>query len=192
MEYYKKLMKDKENGKQFDWNAITKEDLEILSIDHELADSVIGIIYDVSKEAVRYKRRKFDINTNNPKYRYRSIKNNYKDLFDNLNHDSKTRLLDKANMDRITIALTHYIFRNGPVEDMHANNQLSENDMKKLNKFMVNQLYNILSLIYEGDWVKLEVLFNILSFYGRDWDKPECDMEEIDQLFEIYMKSHQK
>ena len=36
--------------------------------------------------------------------------------------------------------MTHYAFRNGPVEDMHANGQLSQQDMKTLNKYMVNRI----------------------------------------------------
>jgi hypothetical protein len=30
----------------------------------------------------------------------------------------------------------HFAFRNGPVEDIHANNRLSESDMKTLNKYI--------------------------------------------------------
>jgi len=36
----------------------------------------------------------------------------------------KLRLLKRENIDSISKAITHFIFRNGPVEDVHANNQL--------------------------------------------------------------------
>jgi hypothetical protein len=45
--------------------------------------------------------------------------------------------------------LTNFIFREGPIEDMHSNNQLSQDDMKQLNIFMVNRLAFILAFIIE-------------------------------------------
>ena len=61
-------------------------------------------------------------------------------MFAKLNSDSRERLLRRENIDAISKAITHFIFRNGPVEDMHTNNQLSEKDMKTLNKYMVNRI----------------------------------------------------
>ena len=40
----------------------------------------------------------------------------------------------------ISKSLTVYAFRNGPIEDMHAEGKLSEEDMKILNKYMVERL----------------------------------------------------
>lgn len=49
-----------------------------------------------------------------------------------LNSDYRKILLDRNNIDVISKAITHFIFRNGPIENMHANNQLSQDDMKIL------------------------------------------------------------
>lgn len=54
------------------------------------------------------------------------------------------------NLTMISKAITHFSFRNGPIEDMHASpkNQISQDDMKTLNKFMVNRLRVLLRLIF--------------------------------------------
>ena len=87
-----------------------------------------------------------------------------------LNQRAKERLLRPENMDALAKALTHYIFRNGPVENMHAEGKLSQKDMKTLNVYMVNHLAWVLTQAFEGNWSQLETLFGMLSLYGRDWD----------------------
>lgn len=101
------------------------------------------------------------------------------ELFEKLNLDSKERLLKRENIDAISKAITHFIFRNGPVEDMHANNQLSENDMKTINKYMVNRIAGLLTAIEDNNWLQLELLFSYYRLFGTEWDKAEPDMKEI-------------
>ena len=48
----------------------------------------------------------------------------------------------------ISLRLTHYAFRNGSVEDMYTNAKLTQEDMKTINKYMVNRLAGILSAAY--------------------------------------------
>ena len=66
---------------------------------------------------------------------------------------------------------------------MNADGKLSQNDMKILNKFMVNRIAGLLETIDKGEWLKLELLFNFYSLFGKDWDKPVPDTDEIDALF---------
>ena len=89
----------------------------------------------------------------------------------------------EENIDYISKALTHYIFRNGPVEDMHANHQLSQEDMKTLNKYMVNKLAGLIKMIYDGEWMKIELLLNFFKRYGHDWDKAEIDISDFELIF---------
>ena len=84
--------------------------------------------------------------------------------------------------------MTHYAFRNGPVEDMHANGQLSQQDMKTLNKYMVNRIAGLLSAAMDGSWLQLEQLFSYYRFFGGDWDAAEPDMGEMKLLMERLKK----
>lgn len=61
--------------------------------------------------------------------------------------------------DRFAKAVTHFVFRNGPIEDMHAEGKLSQNDMKTLNKFLYNRLGHVFKLIEQEDIVNLYRLY---------------------------------
>ena len=115
----------------------------------------------------RIKRRKWDIKLYNSTIKEFLNDDTNKILFKNLNRDSKNRLLNEKNIDSIAIGLTHYLFRNGPVEDMHSEGKLSQNDMKTLNKFMVNRIVGLLQTINKGEWLKLELLLDYYTTYFR-------------------------
>ena len=162
---YEELLKQKNEGKKLDWNSITKEELENLFEEH--SDSIIAELYDITKSQVTSKRRKWDIKLYN--YAIKKFLNDdtNKILFKNLNQDSKNRLLNEKNIDSIAIGLTHYLFRNGPVENMHSEGKLSQDDMKTLNKFMVNRIVGLLQTINNGEWLKLELLLDYYTTYFR-------------------------
>ena len=50
---------------------------------------------------------------------------------------------DKDIIHNLSVATTHIIYRNGPVEDMHADGKLTDYAMMNINKFMVNRLGGI-------------------------------------------------
>jgi len=95
-----------------------------------------------------------------------------------LNQRAKERFIQSENIDALAKALTHYIFSRGPMENMHANGQLSQKDMKVLNKYMVDHLAWILTRVFEGDWIRLELLFNNFSHNGNQWDPADPQQVE--------------
>ena len=96
---YQKLIERKKQGKQLEWNNITREELEELFENN--TDSMIAELYGVTKSQVKSKRNKWDIKLTNY---------TMKKLFENLNQNSQERLLDPKNFDTISIALTHYLY----------------------------------------------------------------------------------
>ena len=182
---YEELTKRKNEGEILNWNLITKKELEELFRNH--SDNTIAELYEVTAYQVKKQRNKWNIKQYN--YAIQESLQTFlsedknKTLFENLNKNSKERLLSDRSKDILPIALTHYLFSNGPVEDMHADGKLSQNDMKILNKFMVNRIAGLLETIDKGEWLKLELLFNFYSLFGKDWDKPVPDTDEIDALF---------
>lgn len=180
---YQELEEMKKNGIHLNWDDITKEQLEKLFIDENIPNSLIADLYDVSKERVRSKRRKWNISMYSANYIYKRYTEENSSLFTLLNQNSKERLLKEENIDFISKALTHYVFRNGPVEDMHAAGKLTEEDMKTLNKYMVNRIAGLVKLMQEGEWLKIELLCNALRYFGTEWDKAEMDTKEIDFIF---------
>ena len=55
-------------------------------------------------------------------------------------YDLMDSQLNAYDISDLAKAITVEVFRNGPVEDMHAAGKLSEEDMKTLNKYMVSEL----------------------------------------------------
>ena len=84
--------------------------------------------------------------------------------------------------------MTYYAFRGEPVEDMHSDGKLSQNDMMVLNKYMVNRLAEILTAVHEGKWLQLELLYAYLQFNCTDWDRAEPDLEDLNIIWQEKQK----
>lgn len=91
----------------------------------------------------------------------------------------------------LAVWTTHQIFRNGTIEDLHAGkygfadfenippntpieqiSQLTQKDMKNLNKELVDNVGFILKLFSQADYFKLAVFINSYRLDGDDWDNP--------------------
>ncbi len=180
---YDELLEMKKKGTKLNWDDISEEQLSYLFINENILNNMIADLYDVNPSKVRYKRKKWGISIYSPEYMYHNFMKDNENIFSILNDGSKGRLMGKENINWISKALTHYCFRNGPVEDMHVNNQLSQEDMKVLNKFMINKIANLLTLANDGEWLKIEILLASFSNFGTDWDSAEIDMEDVDMIF---------
>lgn len=186
MNYYEELLKRKENGEIFNFDNITKCQLERLFYT-PLSDECICRLYDVSKSEVRKKRYEWNIKFGSSKHSYYKFERENKDIFDDLNKKAKDILLKNININDLSKALTHYVFRNGPVEDIHANGQLSQEDMKVLNKYMVNKFAGLLDLIRNEEWLKIQLMIEFNRIYGKEWDNATYDLEDIDCLCENFI-----
>ena len=60
-------------------------------------------------------------------------------------------ILKKYSLEDISCALTHYCFRNGPIEEMHADGKFSQDDMKTLNKYFNDRIFTFLTLLKKND-----------------------------------------
>ena len=168
------------------WNDVDEKTLIHLYYEENLSDNAIANMYGIDKNRVGYKRRKYNI------FYKRKI---YKGILERqdgqLNTYYKDNLLNKDNISTISKAITHFAFRNGPVEDMHANNQLSENDMKTLNKYMVNRIAGLLTAIVDDNkWTQMAYLLDShYKHFGKEWDEVVPDMAEFDVVLEEILNS---
>lgn len=193
MGLYEELSARKSVGEILRFGDLTSSELKQIYINEGKTDKIIADLYGVKQSKVTYKRRKHGITIRN------SILDDY--LLVNspeakeMNALAKKQILDTKNINMISKAITHFAFRNGPVENMHAhpNNQLSESDMKTLNKFMVNRLAYVFTLIIEGRWIEFDLLIRNLDWmYGIGWDEAEPDDGGTRKLIEMLMKNNKK
>lgn len=62
---------------------------------------------------------------------------------------------------KFLVVIIYYVYRNGLVEDMYVDGKLFENDMKELNKFIVNRLVYVFILILDKNkFSRIEVYCN--------------------------------
>lgn len=165
------------------WDSITREDLLELYVEKGYTDNKVATLFGVTKGQVVYKRRKFDISQSTILFK-KFMRDQDSELSKKINQDLK-RLLMEKDIAEISREVTHYVFRNGPVEDMHANGQLSDVDMKTLNKYMNNRIATLLYLLKEKDWVRLALFLDAYKDYGTEWDEPELQIEEVDRLLQM-------
>lgn len=159
---YTELKQLKEAGKTLDWKTISKEQLYQLAMIDELIDSQIADLYGVTNSQVKSKRYKFD------------LKHNYYSL------ESIQRIfLNEQCIDMFSKAITEYAFRSGPIEDMHANNQLSQEDMMALNKYMVNKIAGLLLMLSKSEWDKINKTLGFYLSLASGWDKAEPDTSDF-------------
>lgn|SRR5690625_125626 len=99
----------------------------------------------------------------------------------------KDELFNEDNLSEIAIAVTHFIFRNGPIEDMHASSDknISNKDMETLNKFMINRLAYVFQLLMNEKWDEFGILILANSLFGSDWDEAIPDNGGIGELLDI-------
>lgn len=162
---------------------LTEKKLRELFCDEGLSDSQIAEKYGMKISQVRYKRNKYGIKLKSNTIEEFLINN--KNGIDILNNHAKNILQQPEKMDQISKALTRYIFRDGPVEDIHSEGKLSQEDMKTLNKFMVNKIAGIIKVMSEGQWAKLASLID--SYEKTDeWDLAEPDTTEIEKVFNYF------
>ncbi|WP_025678828.1 hypothetical protein [Paenibacillus massiliensis] len=189
MKLYEELKAQKEAGKTFSLEDLTPEILKALFIDEGKSDYFISLLFDVKESKISYRRKKYGITIRN------SILDNFllakTEEAIKINEKYKENLMLSDNLTMISKAITHFAFRNGPIEDMHAspNSQLSQEDMKVLNKFMVNKIAYVFMLLIEERWIELDFLIRHTDIiYGHHWDDAEPDDGGNRKMIERMMK----
>ncbi|APQ98255.1 hypothetical protein [Clostridium botulinum] len=87
-------------------------------------------------------------------------------------------LKDKDIIHKISVITAHYAYRNGPIEYMHGdrNKNIYDDNMKVLNKLIVNRLAAIFNIILDSDKVN-----HIKEKY--DWDNIERQLADVTMIY---------
>lgn len=148
------------------WEEITYDELYNLFATQHYSDSMIAELYGVTKSMVRSKRQKMGISAIG--VALDKAINSYKE-------NIKTE-----DINNISKAITQYAFRSGPIEKMHAKGQLSQEDMKELNKFTHNKIATLLYLLKEEKWSDLSHLYKMYRYGTAEWDEYTLCIDDIE------------
>lgn len=167
MTLYEQLLERKNHGEKLDIKTISREQLRQLFYDEQCSNRMLAELFDVTPSVVRYRRRKFGINF------YDEAKNDYIQRYMPSISMINGQMLTSEEIDRIAKAVTLYAFRNGPVEDLHAgkDSKLTDDDMKMLNKYMVNHIAYLLNLVNQNKWQELKEIIETYYPDAERWDK---------------------
>jgi hypothetical protein len=189
MSLYEKLNDRKKSGEKLKFDDLSDKEFKQLYIDEKKSDSILAELFDEKKSKITYRRKKLGITMRNILFDELLLGKSVKAK--EMNSRVKDHIFNIENLNIIAKAITHFAFRNGPIEDMHADpkKQLLDNDMKILNKFMVNRLAYVFKLIIEERWFEFN-LFVIHTdlMYGHDWDEAEPDDGGTIKLMEKMIK----
>src|SRR5690625_2384600 len=190
MGLYQKLKSRKLAGEKPNLDSLTSAELKKMFIEELKSDSLIADLFDVKKSKITYLRRKHGITIRN------SIVEKFldsdSDMAQKFNEDMKKEILTSENISKISIALTHFAFRNGPIEDMHADmtKNITDKDMEILNKYMVNRIAYIFTLIKEENWTEFNYLIDQLAMmFGQHWDEAIPDDGGNSEAFKKFVKN---
>lgn len=70
---------------------------------------------------------------------------------------------------------------------MHAAGKLSDDDMKKLNRFMVDKIGFLLHLFESGHYLGIDDVLEWSMICGQNWDPPNL-VREIDNYLKVLEK----
>ncbi len=73
--------------------------------------------------------------------------------------------MDERTLQELSKALTHLVFRNGTVENLHSEDAcLDDETMKKLNIDVNNRIYTVLDIWFNGTEEEVEQLEWVLHY----------------------------
>lgn len=185
MNLYKHFLKRKQKGESLSLEDLSETDLEILFIDEKNSDKMIAALFEVKDSKIISLRQKYGITIKNSLIN--DFLDNNTDIAKTLNDKMKLETLADKNISKISKAITHFVFRNGPIEDMHAdvNKNITDEDMEVLNKYIVNRIAYIFTLISKDQWAEFNFLIESIDLmFGHDWDEATPDDGGIKDLFE--------
>ena len=116
--------------KKSGWDNISYDELMRLYVEKNFSDRMVAELYGVTKSQVAYRKKKLGIRKGDILYK-KFISEQNPDMMKSLNNKMKNHLMS-TDIAYVSRAIAHYAFRNGPVEDIHSNGQLSDDDMKIL------------------------------------------------------------
>jgi len=167
-------------NKKITWSSMTREELLALYVENRYIDRDIAEMFNVTMNQVSYKRKKLGI-TKELIIFNRMMKQVSTDTLQELNTASKKAVCD-MDLSVLSRVIAHYIFRNGPIENMHCEGKLTDDDMAVLNKYMNDRIATLIHLLRKEDWVRLHLLFANDSHFGSGWDEPVLQVSELDAV----------
>ena len=169
-------------GKDVTWENVSREHLKHLLVDENMTAAAIAEGFGVSVSKVQYKKKKYGLTSAYIMFE-KFAKGEDKELMDSINEIAKDWFLDAENIDAIAKSITNYVFRQGPVENIHTEGKpITDRDMKAINIYMVNHIAGLLACAIDGNWVKLQLLISYFNKGMSEWEPAKPELGKIEDI----------
>lgn len=173
------------NGEEVTWVNITRKQLKFMLVENDMSNSAIAKSFGISTSKVQYKRKKFHLLEADILFD-KLAKGEYREQIDHLNERAKQWLLNPENIDVISKSITNYIFRSGPVENIHTSQKpITDQDIKEINIYMVNHIAGLLTCMIDGNWTKLQLMVDFFNKGMSEWEPARPELEKIDKVISL-------
>ena len=181
---YQRVCRMKKDGQIAELSDLTDNMLYMLYTKPKIDDAAIATMFNTGEEPVKELRKEYKLSDKRVRLLRRLGRRSK--MMQALDNEAKESLMNQEFFDGLPTTLTHFVFRNGPIEDMHAEGKLSDADMKLLNKFMVDKFATLLYyFLQEERCFEILSLTHWSSHYGANWDVPEIELPYLCQLIEL-------
>lgn len=92
-------------------------------------------------------------------------------------------------------ALAVAAVRNGPIEDIHADGRITQDEMKAINKHAVDHLCTLLQMWFDEPDTFGYYAGHLLNGYAYAWDEPENEEQiraNIRKLVELHQRNDER
>ena len=164
-----------------EWKDVERRALEDMFYVRQMSDRQIADQFGVSKERVKYRRKKFNVTFQGKMLK--QFADNNKDVMRELDEDAKGRLADLEDTDVLAAMLGVYVMGSGPLYRLYEEGRLTREELKAAEDHVSGRLAGILDAIEKKEWFKLELLHDHYRKNMRCLEPAVPDRDELEIVF---------
>ena len=164
-----------------EWKDVERRALEDMYYVRQMSDREIAEEFGVSKERVKYRRKKFNVTFQGKMLKH--FADNNEEVLRRLDEGAKGRLAALKDTDMLAALLGVYVLRNGPLGKLYEEGRLTREELKAAEDFTAGKLAGVLDAVEKKEWLKLELLYNYYIDNMHTLQPAVPDREELEIVF---------
>ena len=164
-----------------EWKDVERRALEDMYYVRQMSDREIAEEFGVSKERVKYRRKKFNVTFQGKMLKH--FADNNEEILKRLDEGAKGRLASLKDTDMPAALLGVYVLRNGPVGRLYEEGRITREELKAAEAFASGRLAGILDAAEKKEWFKLELLYDYYCENTQCLEPAVPDRDELEIVF---------
>jgi len=165
-----------------EWKDVERRALEDMYYVRQMSDREIADEFGISKERVKYRRKKFNVTFQGKMLK--QFADNNEAVLRQLDEDAKGRMSDIGDTDALASMLGVYALHSGPLGRMYEEGRITQEEFRAVEKFVSGRLAGLLDAAEKKEWFKLELLYD---HYRENMQFLEPAVPDRDELEIVFM-----